>query len=155
MCCLSRLPMYFFGASFLVLGCAWLATKPTNAGDNSILSESAPAAKDETTKVNQSKLLRHVVLFQFKEASSEAEITKVVQAFRDLPKKIEAIAGFEWGINNSPEGLNDGLTHGFIVTFKSEKDRDSYLTHPAHQAFVEVLKPHLKRPLVLDFWAAE
>jgi hypothetical protein len=27
------------------------------------------------------------------------------------------------------------------------------LPHPAHQAFVEVLKPHLDKVLVLDYWS--
>ena len=105
--------------------------------------------------MEEGKLLRHVVLFQFKETSSKDDVKKVVDAFRELPSKITAIADFEWGVNNSPEGLNDGLTHGFVITFKSEKDRDTYLNHVAHKAFVDVLKPHLEKPLVLDFWASK
>ncbi len=98
-------------------------------------------------------MLRHVVLFQFKDSSSEADIQQVVDAFRALPKKISQIADFEYGVNNSPEGLDGGLTHCFLVTFKSEADRDAYLPHPEHKAFVEVLKPHLEKATVVDYWA--
>lgn len=101
------------------------------------------------------RLLRHVVMFQFKSTSSEADVQKVVDAFRALPGKIPAIADFEYGTDNSPEGLADGLTHCFLVSFKSEKDREAYLPHPAHEAFVEVLKPHLEKVVVIDYWAGK
>ena len=102
---------------------------------------------------SSSKTLRHVVQFQFKEGTSEKDIDKVIDAFRELPRKIPEIAEFEYGVNNSPEGLDHGYTHCFLVTFRSEQDRDAYLPHPAHQAFVEVLKPHLEKAHVLDYWA--
>ncbi len=99
------------------------------------------------------KVLRHAVLFKFKDASSPDDILKVEQAFRKLPSQIKEISDFEWGINNSPEGLDQGFTHLFFVSFKSEKDREVYLPHPAHKAFVAVLQPHLDKVLVLDYWA--
>lgn len=101
------------------------------------------------------KPLRHVVLFKFKDASSKEQVEKLVSEFRALPKKIPAIAEFEYGVNNSPEGLNDGLTHCFLVTFKSEKDRDVYLPHAAHKAFVEQLMPHLEKAVVVDYFAGK
>jgi hypothetical protein len=101
---------------------------------------------------NAQKMLRHVVLFKFKEGTSQADIDKIVAGFKELPKKIHTIKGFEWGVNNSPEKINDGLTHAFIVTFSSEKDRNDYLVDPIHKAFVDVLKPHLEKPLVVDYW---
>jgi hypothetical protein len=106
------------------------------------------------TQPAKNQLLRHVVLFKFKDSSSAADIKKVEDAFRSLASKIPTIKGFEWGKNNSPENLNQGLTHCFLVTFSSEKDRDAYLPHPEHQAFVEVLKPHLDKVTVIDYWAS-
>ena len=108
-----------------------------------------------TAADNEGKLLRHVVMFQFKATSSEADVAKVVEAFRQLPSKIPTIASFEFGTNNSPEDLADGFTHCFLVTFKSEKDREAYLPHAAHAAFVEVLKPHLEKVMVIDYWASK
>jgi len=101
---------------------------------------------------NQGKSLRHVVMFKFKDSSQPADVKKVEEAFASLADKIKLIREFEWGTNNSPENLNQGLTHCFLVTFKSEKDRDEYLVHPEHKAFVEVLKPHLDKVTVLDYW---
>lgn len=102
----------------------------------------------------ETRLLRHVVLLQFKADASDAEVEKVVDAFRELPQKIDVIADFEYGTDNSPEGLANGFTHCFLVTFRSEKDRETYLPHPAHKAFVEVLKPHLEKVQVIDYWAS-
>ena len=101
------------------------------------------------------RLLRHVVMFKFKDTSSQTDIKKVENAFRALSGKLPLIKAFEWGINNSPENLNQGLTHCFLVTFSSEKDRETYLVHPDHQAFVEVLKPHLDKVTVIDYWAGK
>lgn len=101
---------------------------------------------------NADKILRHVVMFKFKDDASAAGVKSVEDAFMGLRGKISLIKDIEWGINNSPEKLNEGLTHCFFVSFASEKDRDDYLVHPAHKAFVEVLKPYLDKVVVVDYW---
>jgi hypothetical protein len=98
-------------------------------------------------------LLRHVVLFKFQDKATPADIKKVEDAFRALPEKISEIKGFEWGINNSPEKMNQGLTHCFFLSFHSEKDRDAYLVHPAHKDFVAIIGPFFDKATVLDYWA--
>ena len=106
----------------------------------------------QAQKKSAVKLLRHVVLFKFKDSSSVDEIKKVEDAFRALPSKIKVIKSFEWGINNSPEELNQGFTHCFSLSFSSEKDRAIYLPHPAHIAFGAILQPILDKVLVIDYW---
>lgn len=101
----------------------------------------------------QEPLLRHVVMFGWKEGSDTNQINKVVTAFKALPSKISLIKSFEWGTNNSPEGLNGGLTHCFLVTFTSEADRDAYLIHPSHKEFVGLLNPAPDKVTVFDYWA--
>lgn len=97
--------------------------------------------------------LRHVVMFKFKETSTKEDIQKVEEAFRALPSKIKAIKSLEWGTNNSPEGLDNGFSHVFFLSFASEEDRAIYLPHPDHKAFGKVLGPHLDKVMVLDYWA--
>jgi hypothetical protein len=99
--------------------------------------------------------LRHVVAFKFKDEVTKEQIKKVEGAFRDLKKKIPQIADYEWGINNSPEKHNKGCTHGFILTFRTEADRDAYLPHPAHKEFGALVGPLLADVFVIDFWAHE
>ena len=81
-----------------------------------------------------------------------SDISKVETAFTQLTSKIEQIKGFEWGLNISPENLNKGFTHGFLLTFTSEKDRGLYLPHPDHIAFGEIIQPILEDVLVVDYW---
>ncbi len=101
------------------------------------------------------KMLRHVVLFKFKDSATPAQVKEVEDAFRALPSKIKEIKGLEWGTNNSPEGLSQGFTHVFFVTFDSEAGREVYLPHPDHKAFGKVLGPHLDKVLVVDYWVKE
>ena len=108
---------------------------------------------NDTNKIEKKTgQLRHVVLFKFKEGTAPADIQKVEAAFVALPSKIPEIKDFEWGLNNSPEGLDKGFTHCFFLTFDSEEGRAVYLPHPAHKAFGKVLGPHLEDVLVLDYW---
>lgn len=111
------------------------------------LSSTATAAETD------GKVLRHVVLFSFKETSTDADIAKIVEAFRGLPAKIPQIKDFEWGTDVSPEGKAQGYTHCFFVTFASAADRDAYLPHPAHKDFVSIVGPHVEDVCVVDYWA--
>lgn len=107
-----------------------------------------------TNAEGSEKLLRHVVMFKFKDSTSAEDIKKVEAAFRALPTQIKEIKAFEWGTNNSPEKLDNGFTHCFFLSFASEADRAVYLPHPAHKAFGAVLTPFLDKVMVLDYWAA-
>lgn len=120
---------------------------------NAYGQESASSKKKtEMDLHNVDSILRHIVLFKFNDAATPDNIKLVEKSFANLPSKIGEIEGFEWGLNNSPENLNKGFTHSFVVTFKSEDARGIYLIHPDHLKFVEVLKPHLEDVLVIDYW---
>ncbi|KAK0645827.1 hypothetical protein B0T16DRAFT_147403 [Cercophora newfieldiana] len=85
----------------------------------------------------------HVVLFQFKSGIGQAD----VKAARFIGLKDSCIhptsnekyiLSLKGGIDNSPEGLQDGITHGFVAEFASVEDRDYYVTKdPSHLAFVK------------------
>lgn len=118
----------------------------------SFYSYDAKNTINNPTNMKADSVLRHVVLFKFKDDTALEDIKKVEDAFSALPNKIPQIIGYEWGPNNSPEGLNKGFTHCFFLTFESEEGRSIYLPHPDHKAFGEVAKPHLDDVLVLDYW---
>ncbi len=99
--------------------------------------------------------LLHVVSFKFKDTASKEQIKQVEDAFRDLKKKISEIKDYKWGTNVSPEKHDKGFTHGFILTFNNEKDRDAYLVHPDHKAFGKVVGSVLADVFVIDFWTQE
>ena len=112
------------------------------------------ASAAERTRKAATKL-RHVVAFKFKDATTKEQIKQVEDAFRDLQKKIKEIKAYEWGTNISPENRNKGCTHGFILTFDSQKDRDTYLNHAAHKDFGKLVGPLLDDVFVIDFWAKD
>ena len=95
--------------------------------------------------------IRHLVLLKFKADTAPAQVHALEAAFAALASKISAVQSLEWGTNNSPEGLAKGFTHCFNLTFANEAGRASYLPHPDHLAFVEILKPTLDDVLVLDY----
>jgi hypothetical protein len=110
-----------------------------------------PQPKPMLIMENNENLLRHVVLFKFKDTSTPEQIKAVERAFTALPGQINTIMGYEWGTNISPENLAQGYTHCFLVTFKNAAGRDFYLPHPAHKEFGQILTPHLDKVLVIDF----
>lgn len=99
------------------------------------------------------KVLRHIVMYKFKDDVTPAQLKEVIDAFAGLPKKIDTIIGFEHGTNVSKEGKSDGFTHVFVVTFKNETDRDAYIAHPAHDAYVKVVRDRREKVIVFDYWA--
>jgi lysophospholipase L1-like esterase len=98
------------------------------------------------------RLLRHVVLFKFKEEVAGPQVQEVIDAFAALPGKIPEIHDFEWGTDVSVENKADGFTHCFFVTFRDEKGRETYLPHAAHQEFVKLVGPRIDKVLVVDYW---
>lgn len=112
-------------------------------------------AADAKEGASQGKELNHVVLIKFKPSATEDQIKRVEQAFSALKTKVPGVTSLRWGTNVSPEHKNKGYTHAFVLTFSSDKDRDVYLTHPAHKDFGKVLGPVLDDVLVIDFWSHE
>ena len=99
--------------------------------------------------------LRHVVLFKFKDGTSEKQIGEVVDAFRALKTKIPLILDFEYGTDVSVENRAQGFTHCFFATFADDKARDAYLPHPDHKAFGALAGPYLDKVLVVDYWVTK
>jgi hypothetical protein len=120
------------------------------------LSLLALAAEKETKDAKAAKLrLRHVVALKFKDSATKEQIKQVEDAFAALETRIPVITALKWGTNVSPEKLNKGFTHCFILTFKTDKDRDDYLVHPAHKEFGGLLGPVLDDVMVIDFWGKD
>lgn len=106
-----------------------------------------------TAESQDGGLFRHFVSFQFKEGTSAEKQDELVAAFLKLKEEIDVIVDLEWGSSENIEPLNDGFTHSFLVTFKDKAGLAAYLPHPAHEAFVSLLKPHLAKVYVFDYTA--
>ncbi len=97
--------------------------------------------------------VKHMGLFQFKDGVSGEQIE---ECFTELVGMVGQIPGLEEVIHGpyeSDEGLNDGFTHGFIMTFTSAQARDDYLPHPVHERVKNIVLPRLERVVVFDFEA--
>jgi hypothetical protein len=105
------------------------------------------------TNAQAADKLQHVVCFKFKSTATGDDITKVERAFRALKQEIPLITAMEWGTNVSQEKKDKGFTHCFILSFKTEKDRDAYIVHPEHKAFGKLVGPLLDDVFVIDFWS--
>ncbi|KAF1358341.1 hypothetical protein EJ07DRAFT_124781 [Lizonia empirigonia] len=101
----------------------------------------------------------HVVLFQFKETASAFARKEITSKFFGLKKScvhpdsrrpyILAITG---GKDTSIEGLQDGMSHAFILRFSSKEERDYYVKEdPAHQAFKDAAAAVVEKTIVVDF----
>ena len=96
-------------------------------------------------------VVRHVVLFKFKDSATREQVKAVEEKFRALKSRIPQILDLEWGTNVSPENHAQGFTHCFLLTFKDAAARDAYLPHPAHKEFGGSLGPVLDKVLVVDY----
>lgn len=102
----------------------------------------------------ESAPLQHIVAFKFSDGADPEQIGSIITALRNLKNQISEIISVQAGPNNSPENLNKGFTHAFIIKFANEKDRDSYLVHPAHEEFKVLIKPFIEDVFVFDFFDA-
>ena len=125
---------------YIALLAVALITSPTFAAD-------APA---------KGKIV-HVVAFKFKKAVTDAKKKEVEDAFAALKEKIPQIISLQHGTNISKEGFDHGFQQAYVVTFASEKDRDTYLEHDAHKKFGKLLEGIIadKGVFVFDFAAKE
>ena len=117
-------------------------------------------------------LVRHIVLFRYDPRVTAEQKTEVKRRFLSLKSETKRegrpyIVSIETGAQSSGEGVDQSLEQAFIVTFRSEGDRNHYVGSPivtdaryydaAHQAFKDFVGPLLHKPvnpsgvLVFDF----
>ncbi|WP_441288210.1 Dabb family protein [Sorangium sp. KYC3313] len=111
-------------------------------------------------------LIRHIVLFQYLPDVTAEQRGQVVERFLALQDACQRngaryILSIETGAQSSGEGADKWLNQGFIVTFKSEGDRNYYVGQPvvedpayydpAHQVYKDFVKPLVSDSDVLVF----
>ncbi|RDW65654.1 uncharacterized protein DSM5745_09393 [Aspergillus mulundensis] len=104
----------------------------------------------------------HMVVFHFKESTSDAKIEESAQICREIialkencihPKTQKPyIKSFEGGKDHSPENAQHGMTHGYVAQFESREDRDYYVSEdPVHLELGPRIAPFVEKFLCLDF----
>jgi len=98
--------------------------------------------------------VKRIVLFKFKAETTDETIGQILAGLAGLKNKISGINDFCSGAYSSPDGLNQGYTHGFVLTFADEASRDAFGPHEAHQKLIEELVgPNIDSVLAFDFLA--
>ncbi len=96
-------------------------------------------------------MIRHLLLIKFKDAAERSDVEKLRALFIAMPEKVAGVVSVEWGLNDSPENLNQGYTHSVFMTFANEEGRQHYLFHPEHGALKTVFSPLLEDIVVFDY----
>lgn len=95
--------------------------------------------------------VKHFAVVEFKEGVTPEQIETCFAELQGMVGQIPGLLEILHGPYDSHEGLNDGYTHGFIMTFESPAARDAYLPHPVHERVKDLLVACLKRFVVFDF----
>jgi len=96
-------------------------------------------------------MVRHIGMFQFHPEVTPDQIDECFSELKGMIGIIPGLLDMEHGPYESAEGLNDGFTHGFIMTFATARHRDEYLPHPEHERVKSIVVPRLARVTVFDF----
>ncbi|MGY6769932.1 Dabb family protein [Komagataeibacter sp. NFXK3] len=115
-------------------------------------------------------LVRHIVLFRFLPTITDDQRAEVVRRFLALARTSRredgspVVVSIETGAQISGEGVDEGLQQAFVVTFRSEGDRNYYVGRPvvtdpayfdpAHEAFKKFAAPYIVTTLVFDYAVA-
>ena len=96
-------------------------------------------------------MVRHFGVFKFKDSTTSQQIDDCFSTMQKMVGQIPGLLSMENGPYQSDEGLDDGFTHGFIMTFDTLESRDKYLPHPIHEKVKDLVVPQLERVIVFDF----
>ena len=96
------------------------------------------------------KKMYHVVLLKFAPHKVH-RMADLATALEGLRQRLPGFLFCTGGPYSSSEGLNEGYTHGFIMTFIDAGARDGYLTHPDHEKLKQDFLPDLESVIAFDF----
>ena len=170
----SRIARLALSASFAFLAAFGMLARPVLAAPE--LSKAAQQIRNEAHITGAARftapdfkpgLVRHMVMFRFNPQTTQAErneVTKRFIALRHLSHRSDGLApvfSIETGPQISGENADIGLEQAYLVTFRSEGDRNFYVGRPivtdpryfdpAHDAFKAFAAPYLEKVVVFDF----
>ncbi|MEI6062933.1 MAG: Dabb family protein [Bacteroidota bacterium] len=98
-------------------------------------------------------MIRHIVMFKFKEFPSEAGQIAAERAVKErldeLPVKIDLIRRYEAGIDTRKLPWSYDIV--LVMDFDSMADLDAYTLHPAHQEFISFNKGYSIAKACIDY----
>ena len=79
-------------------------------------------------------MIRHIVLTKFKPDTTEDKIAGIYAGLSALAEKLPGAQHFTGGRSESPEQIERGYMHGFVIDFDSWAALQNYADNPEHQA---------------------
>jgi hypothetical protein len=171
---LKRKTMFSFVSMVLLAACSPDAPVPADDGRGQKEASVAERLGEELEAVGASGfvdrdykvgVVRHIVLFRYRDAISKEDQREVTRRFLALQGSLRNgapyIVSIEEGMQNGGEKLDGGFDQAFVVTFRSQGDRNYYVGQPivrnpdfydpAHHAFKEFVSEFLAPDGVLVF----
>lgn len=79
-------------------------------------------------------MIRHIVLTKFKPDVSEETINGIYKGLAAVTETLEGAANFTGGRSQSPEQIERGYMHGFVIDFDSWEALQAYTDNESHKA---------------------
>jgi len=79
-------------------------------------------------------MIRHIVLTKFAPDVSEEKIEDLYAKFAALVAELPGASGFTGGRSESPENIERGYMHGFVIDFDSWDALQNYADNDVHKA---------------------
>lgn len=94
-------------------------------------------------------MIKHVVLFKFKQGASEARFAQLEALMKALPGQIPEIRGYELGLDvvRSERSYDFAL----VSAFDDPEALKRYQEHPAHQEVLSIIKELFGQIIAADF----
>ena len=94
-------------------------------------------------------MIRHVVLWTFKDGVRQAERDAIVAAVRGLGSTVPSLRSLEMGENVNPERAR-GYTHVLVETFDDLDGLAAYQRHPLHIPVAARIREATSQLLAVD-----
>jgi hypothetical protein len=80
-------------------------------------------------------MIQHIVLLRLRPEISDAAIADLFAELHGIRDKLSGILAITAGKSESPEHMERGYMHGFVVEFTDWAALQAYQDHPEHKAF--------------------
>ncbi|MGB8817710.1 MAG: Dabb family protein [Rhizobiaceae bacterium] len=78
-------------------------------------------------------MIRHIVLIRFKPETSETKIAAIFEALHRIRDVLDGVVSITSGKSESPEKIERGYMHGFVVDFRDWQALAAYQAHEDHK----------------------
>lgn len=96
-------------------------------------------------------MIKHVVLYKFKDTISSDIISDIIEKFNDCKEKLDGIIDINFSDNCSlKKHLNHGFNYGLFMTFENKEVIKRYNELDEHKKAQEIMSKYQEDLLVFD-----